>query len=122
MDEGRIVPAVQCNAEALPFPSRSFDCVCVAFGLRNVTRKDVALAEMRRISSEIEVPQIANMVFGGLTPALPQSEFAKLGFGKPHPASGEVVVTGFPRGRARPSAQAASASPFSTRRPFVELR
>ncbi len=39
------------------------------------------LAEMRRISSEIEAPQIANMVFGGLTPALPQSEFAKLGFG-----------------------------------------
>jgi 2-methylisocitrate lyase-like PEP mutase family enzyme len=39
------------------------------------------LAEMRRISSEIEAPQIANMVFGGLTPALPQREFAKLGFG-----------------------------------------
>ena len=38
-------------------------------------------AEMRRISSEIKVPQIANMVFGGLTPALPQSELAKLGFG-----------------------------------------
>ena len=49
LDEGRLVPAVQCNAEALPFPARSFDCVCIAFGLRNVTRKEVALAEMRRV-------------------------------------------------------------------------
>jgi len=49
LNEGRLVPAVQCSAEALPFPPRSFDCVCVAFGLRNVTRKNVALAEMQRI-------------------------------------------------------------------------
>jgi len=49
LDEGRLVPAVQCNAEALPFPARSFDCVCIGFGLRNVTRKEVALAEMRRV-------------------------------------------------------------------------
>jgi demethylmenaquinone methyltransferase/2-methoxy-6-polyprenyl-1,4-benzoquinol methylase len=49
LDEARLVPAVQCNAEALPFPARSFDCVCIGFGLRNVTRKDVALAEMRRV-------------------------------------------------------------------------
>jgi len=49
LNEGRLVPAVQCNAESLPFPSRSFDCVCVAFGLRNVTRKEVALAEMHRV-------------------------------------------------------------------------
>ena len=49
LDEGRLVPAVQCNAEALPFPAQKFDCVCIGFGLRNVTRKDVALAEMRRV-------------------------------------------------------------------------
>ena len=49
IDEGKLVPVVQCNAEALPFPSRSFDCVCIGFGLRNVTRKEVALAEMRRV-------------------------------------------------------------------------
>jgi demethylmenaquinone methyltransferase / 2-methoxy-6-polyprenyl-1,4-benzoquinol methylase len=49
LDEGRLLPAVQCNAESLPFPARSFDCVSIAFGLRNVTRKDVALAEMRRV-------------------------------------------------------------------------
>jgi demethylmenaquinone methyltransferase/2-methoxy-6-polyprenyl-1,4-benzoquinol methylase len=49
LDEGRLVPAVQCNAEALPFPARQFDCVCIGFGLRNVTHKEVALAEMRRV-------------------------------------------------------------------------
>jgi demethylmenaquinone methyltransferase/2-methoxy-6-polyprenyl-1,4-benzoquinol methylase len=49
LNEGRLMPAVQCNAEALPFPAASFDCVSIAFGLRNVTRKDVALAEMRRV-------------------------------------------------------------------------
>jgi demethylmenaquinone methyltransferase/2-methoxy-6-polyprenyl-1,4-benzoquinol methylase len=49
LDEGRLVPAVQCNAEALPFPARRFDCVCIGFGLRNVTRKELALAEMRRV-------------------------------------------------------------------------
>jgi len=49
LNEGRLMPAVQCNAEALPFSAASFDCVSIAFGLRNVTRKDVALAEMRRV-------------------------------------------------------------------------
>jgi demethylmenaquinone methyltransferase/2-methoxy-6-polyprenyl-1,4-benzoquinol methylase len=49
LDDGRLVPAVQCDAESLPFASRSFDCVSIAFGLRNVTRKERALAEMRRV-------------------------------------------------------------------------
>jgi demethylmenaquinone methyltransferase/2-methoxy-6-polyprenyl-1,4-benzoquinol methylase len=49
LNEGRLMPAVQCNAEALPFQSASFDCVSIAFGLRNVTRKEMALAEMRRV-------------------------------------------------------------------------
>ena len=49
VNEGRVVPAVQCDAEALPFSARSFDCVSIAFGLRNVTRKENALAEMRRV-------------------------------------------------------------------------
>ena len=49
LNEGKLMPAVQCNAEALPFPAASFDCVSIAFGLRNVTRKDAALAEMRRV-------------------------------------------------------------------------
>jgi demethylmenaquinone methyltransferase/2-methoxy-6-polyprenyl-1,4-benzoquinol methylase len=49
LDAGVILPTIQCNAEALPFNDRSFDVVSIAFGLRNVTRKDVALAEMRRV-------------------------------------------------------------------------
>ena len=40
---------VQCNAQALPFPDASFDLVTIAFGLRNVTDKDTALAEMHRV-------------------------------------------------------------------------
>jgi len=40
---------VQCNAERLPFPDGSFDLVTIAFGLRNVTDKDAALREMRRV-------------------------------------------------------------------------
>src|SRR3954452_9104904 len=39
------------------------------------------LGEMRRIAAEIPVPQIANVVFGGLTPPLPQSDLARIGFG-----------------------------------------
>ncbi|HJU06882.1 MAG TPA: bifunctional demethylmenaquinone methyltransferase/2-methoxy-6-polyprenyl-1,4-benzoquinol methylase UbiE [Rhodanobacteraceae bacterium] len=39
----------QLNAEALPFPDDSFDAVTIAFGLRNITDKQKALAEMRRV-------------------------------------------------------------------------
>ena len=39
----------QMDAEALPFPDKSFDCVTMAFGLRNVTHKDKALAEIHRV-------------------------------------------------------------------------
>ena len=49
IDAGHLLPVVQCDAEALPFPSDYFDCVSVAFGLRNMTRKDRALAEMQRV-------------------------------------------------------------------------
>ena len=49
LDAGSLAPAVQCDAERLPFPERSFDCVTVGFGLRNMTHKDAALAEMARV-------------------------------------------------------------------------
>jgi demethylmenaquinone methyltransferase/2-methoxy-6-polyprenyl-1,4-benzoquinol methylase len=49
LDAGRAVPAVQCDAERLPFAPGYFDCVTVGFGLRNMTRKDAALAEMTRV-------------------------------------------------------------------------
>jgi demethylmenaquinone methyltransferase/2-methoxy-6-polyprenyl-1,4-benzoquinol methylase len=49
IDAGLDVPAMQCNAEKLPFTDNSFDCVIVAFGLRNMTHKDIALKEMQRV-------------------------------------------------------------------------
>lgn len=49
LDHGVVVPTTQCNAESLPFADRSFDAVTIAFGLRNVTHKDRALAEMHRV-------------------------------------------------------------------------
>lgn len=39
----------QVNAECLPFEANTFDCVCIAFGLRNVTDKDAALRSMYRV-------------------------------------------------------------------------
>ena len=48
-DKGLILPVAQCDAEHLPFPDDHFDCVTVAFGLRNMTHKDAALAEMYRV-------------------------------------------------------------------------
>ena len=50
IDAGLALPVVQCDAEALPFADRRFDCVSIAFGLRNVTHKEKALAEMRRVT------------------------------------------------------------------------
>lgn len=49
IDAGLTIPATQCNAEQLPFANDWFDCVIVAFGLRNMTHKAVALAEMQRV-------------------------------------------------------------------------
>jgi demethylmenaquinone methyltransferase/2-methoxy-6-polyprenyl-1,4-benzoquinol methylase len=49
LDAGLALPTVQCDAEALPFAPRRFDRVSIGVGLRNVTRKERALAEMRRV-------------------------------------------------------------------------
>jgi len=49
LDAGVIVPVAQCDAEALPFRDATFDIVSVAFGLRNMTNKERALADMRRV-------------------------------------------------------------------------
>ncbi|MGH8801083.1 MAG: bifunctional demethylmenaquinone methyltransferase/2-methoxy-6-polyprenyl-1,4-benzoquinol methylase UbiE [Casimicrobiaceae bacterium] len=68
LDAGLMLPTVQCDAEALPFRNRSFDCVSIAFGLRNVTHKERALSEMRRVL----VPGGTALVleFSRVTPAL----------------------------------------------------
>lgn len=66
------VRLVQADAEALPFPEASFDLVTMAFGLRNVTRKASALAEMHRVLkpggracilefSQVRVPLLARL-------------------------------------------------------------
>ncbi|MBC7204368.1 MAG: bifunctional demethylmenaquinone methyltransferase/2-methoxy-6-polyprenyl-1,4-benzoquinol methylase UbiE, partial [Pusillimonas sp.] len=49
VDKGLITPVAVCDAEKLPFPNAYFDRVTVAFGLRNMTHKDMALAQMRRV-------------------------------------------------------------------------
>ena len=49
LNEGMLLPTMLCDAEKLPFPDNHFDRVSVAFGLRNMTHKDQALAEMRRV-------------------------------------------------------------------------
>lgn len=49
LDDGIATPVTQCDAEHLPFPDDHFDCVSIAFGLRNVTHKDAALREMQRV-------------------------------------------------------------------------
>ncbi len=46
---GVVLPTLVCDAEALPFPDNHFDLVSVAFGLRNMTHKDLALKEMCRV-------------------------------------------------------------------------
>ena len=51
IDQGKIIPSIVCDAEKIPFPSNYFDCITIAFGLRNVTNKEEALSEMYRVLS-----------------------------------------------------------------------
>jgi demethylmenaquinone methyltransferase/2-methoxy-6-polyprenyl-1,4-benzoquinol methylase len=50
MDHGQIAPPALCNGERLPFPDDTFDCVTIAFGLRNFTHKEQGLAEFARVA------------------------------------------------------------------------
>ena len=49
LNSGMALPTTLCDAEKLPFPDQTFDIVSVAFGLRNMTHKDLALKEMCRV-------------------------------------------------------------------------
>ena len=49
IDDGVVLPCAVCDGESLPFADNYFDRVTVAFGLRNMTHKDQALAEMTRV-------------------------------------------------------------------------
>lgn len=62
---------VQADAEKLPYPDEHFDIVTIAFGLRNVTRKENALAEMNRVlkpGGRLLVLEFSQPVVPGLKP------------------------------------------------------
>ena len=52
IDDGVVAPPAVCDAERLPFPDGAFDRVCVAFGLRNMTRIEQALREFARVTAD----------------------------------------------------------------------
>lgn len=91
LDEGLAanVGYVQGNAENLPFPDATFHCVTIGFGLRNVTDKDAALAEMRRVlkpGGRALVLEFSHPVLPGLGPVYDAYSFAVL------PALGRAVA------------------------------
>lgn len=66
------VEYVQADAEHLPFPDDSFDCITIAFGLRNVTHKEAALASMQRIlkpGGRLLVLEFSKPRLAAITPA-----------------------------------------------------
>ena len=71
VNAGLLMPAVQCDAEKLPFADARFDCVSIAFGLRNVTHKEIALAEMQRVLKPGGVAAVLEFshVYAPLAPA-----------------------------------------------------
>ena len=83
------VDYVQGDAERLPFADRSFDCVTIAFGLRNVTDKDAALRSMFRVlrpGGQLLVLEFSRPVAPGLAPVYDAYSFRVL------PALGRLVA------------------------------
>ena len=79
----RGIAYVQANAEHLPFADDSFDCVTIAFGLRNVTDKAAALASMRRVlrpGGQLMVLEFSQPVAPGLKPLYDAYSFRVLPF------------------------------------------
>jgi demethylmenaquinone methyltransferase / 2-methoxy-6-polyprenyl-1,4-benzoquinol methylase len=75
------VAFVIANAECLPFPDRSFDCVTIGFGLRNVTDKPAAIASMRRVlkpGGRLLVLEFSKPVVPGLKPIYDLYSFSVL--------------------------------------------
>jgi len=74
IDEGLVgrIETVQCDAEMLPFPDNHFDCITIAFGLRNVTDKGRALASMQRVlkpGGRLCVLEFSKPIYGPLEKA-----------------------------------------------------
>jgi len=85
----RQVACVVADAERLPFAERSFDCVTIAFGLRNVTDKDAALRSMLRVlkpGGQLLVLEFSRPVLPGLKPLYDAYSFAVL------PALGRAIA------------------------------
>jgi len=83
------VDYVQANAECLPFPDNSFDCITIAFGLRNVTDKDAALRSMFRVlkpGGRLLILEFSKPVAPGLSPLYDFYSFNIL------PAMGKLVA------------------------------
>ena len=80
---------VQADAESLPFPDNHFDCITMAFGLRNVTHKEQALASMHRVlkpGGRVLVLEFSKPTLPGLGPFYDLYSFSVL------PAVGKLVT------------------------------
>jgi len=83
LDEGYFsnIHTVQANAECLPFPDNTFHCVCIAFGLRNVTHKQKALESMYRVlkpGGRLLILEFSKPNFPGLKPIYDAYSFSVL--------------------------------------------
>ncbi len=91
VDAGAVgnVDYVQADAEQLPFPDHTFHCVTIGFGLRNVTRKERALAALYRVlqpGGRVVILEFSHPVAPGLQPAYDLYSFTVL------PALGQLVA------------------------------
>jgi demethylmenaquinone methyltransferase/2-methoxy-6-polyprenyl-1,4-benzoquinol methylase len=80
---------VQANAEVLPFPENYFDCITIAFGLRNVTDKEAALRSMNRVlkpGGRLLVLEFSKPVVPGLAPLYDAYSFKLL------PLMGKIIA------------------------------
>jgi demethylmenaquinone methyltransferase / 2-methoxy-6-polyprenyl-1,4-benzoquinol methylase len=88
LNVGKVIPTAQCDAEKLPFPDNHFNCVSVAFGLRNMTHKETALKEMLRVlrPGGCVIVLEFSKVWGPLRPLYDTYSFKML------PAMGKIIA------------------------------